>query len=214
MIAPRSFAAAVPLNVVWDVADGSGVCFVAVQRSVDGGRYRSAPSPTAGNALGAGSPYLQMVAPGTVVQYRVRATDCAANQSADWSTADPFVVRVEQESSMDASFSLGQWSAASGAFLSGGAARMTDATGAAVEFSFTGRAVSWAANRAGSSTGGLADVEIDGAFFAQVDTSPGGIVFTKRWATSGAHTIRIVASGSPAGSSVWVDAFLVLGDPG
>jgi hypothetical protein len=172
------------------------------------------PSSSAGNALGAGSPYLQTVLPDDAVQYRARATDCAGNVSADWSTGDPFVVHADQESSPEATYTPGQWNAVSDSQLSGGTARMTDTAGAAAQFSFTGRAVAWVANRAGSSTGGLADVEIDGAFFAQVDTSPGGVVFTKRWATSGAHTIRIVAAGSPAGSSVWVDAFLVLVDPG
>jgi hypothetical protein len=104
----------------------------------------------------------------------------------------------------------GTWTDVTGSSLTAGTARLTAEPGAAATFTFTGSAISWIANRSGSSAGGMADVYTDGTLRATVDTGPAGVVFTKRWASAGPHTIRIVAAEQQFGSTVWLDGFLVL----
>ena len=208
MLAPRAYAGLAAVNAVWQVDDPSGVCFVNLQRSIDGRPYAAVASRlSAGNALGAGSPYAQSLPPGHVVAYRARAVDCAGNRTAAWSQGQPFRIaaRGEQRATYD-----GTWADASGSSLTGGTARRTGEPGASASFTFTGSAVSWVANRSGSSAGGMADVYLDDQLFATVDTGPGGVVFTKRWASAAQHTVRIVAADQPFGTTVWVDGFLVL----
>jgi len=208
MLAPRGFTDLVALNAVWGVSDPSGVCFVNVQRSLDGGAYVPVPSAQSiGNALGEGTPYAQALPAGHVVGYRVQAVDCAGNRNATWRQGPAF--RIAARSQTAATYA-GAWTAASGDELTGGGAMRTGTAGASATFTFTGSAVSWIANRTGSSAGGPADVYVDGELFATVDTGPGGIVFTKRWAGTAEHTITIVAGEQSFGTTVWVDGFLVL----
>jgi hypothetical protein len=97
----------------------------------------------------------------------------------------------------------------SDARYSGGATRRTTSTAARATFTFSGRSVGWVATR--SSTGGRAEVRIDGVLVATVSLRSSAredrvVVFTKRLASSGSHTLTI----RPIGGRVDIDAFVTL----
>jgi hypothetical protein len=106
------------------------------------------------------------------------------------------------------------WFPNSGAFNSGGSAALTMATGAKVNFAFSGTGVSWIGYR--DEWSGIANVYVDGALKATVDTyaSPGkaqAAVYSVSGLAAGNHTLTIAITGTKNASSasawVWIDAF-------
>jgi hypothetical protein len=73
--------------------------------------------------------------------------------------------------------------------------------------------VGWVASTGPSN--GVAKVYVDGAYAGQVDlrsATPAWrrVVFSRTWASSGAHVIRVVGQGTAGRPAVTVDAFAVL----
>jgi hypothetical protein len=92
----------------------------------------------------------------------------------------------------------GGWQTDTSQPWSGGSAQTTNAAGAQASFTVTGTVVSWVGFR--GPQGGIATVQLDGAFQATIDTyNPRPILATLYWATDlapGRHTLTIVSTGT------------------
>ncbi|WP_436528813.1 hypothetical protein [Actinoplanes sp. HUAS TT8] len=93
----------------------------------------------------------------------------------------------------------GAWSTVTSPARLGGSERTTTARGAAVSYTFTGRAIGLIGTR--DKTSGPADVYVDGAKFSTVTLYNGmawsnTIVYTLTWTGSGTHTVKFVNQGS------------------
>ena len=143
---------------------------------------------------------------------RVRARDGAGNYGSWVQTAAPYTAGVAQDTSRTITRS-GSWSRFTGGSLSGGSARRSGTKGQWFSRAFTGRAIAWVAIL--GATRGKAQVFIDGQLSTTVDLHQGSthyrrIAFTKSWATSAAHTIRVVVVGTAGHPRVDLDALAIL----
>ena len=196
---------AVPLTVSWSGTDASGVAAYALFESVDGAGY--APVPLSAETA---TSKVRSALPGHTYRYRVDALDDFGNAaSAEGAT---FTLDARQETS--AAIAYGEhwarryWSAALANYQ-----RASSEAGASASFSFTGFSVAWVARKGLAS--GRARVHVDGRYVKTVDLFDWNerarrIVFSKRWASAGPHTVKIVVSGTAGRPRVDVDAFLVL----
>jgi uncharacterized protein (TIGR03437 family) len=122
---------------------------------------------------------------------------------------------LAQQTSVDARYN-GEWFTTARAEFSGGGINSTVSPGAGVSFTFNGTAVTWVGYR--DQWSGLAQVYIDGALQATVDTylNPSEAQ-TPAWSVSGltpgVHSLDIVATGTndaaSGGAWVWVNGFRV-----
>jgi hypothetical protein len=106
----------------------------------------------------------------------------------------------------------GRWNMASHTGYIGGKVHYSTARGATASLTFTGRTIAWYGPT--GPTRGRAKVLIDGTAVATVDLRasafhPKEIVFSKRFATTGRHTITIVVLGTAGRPNVSIDAFVV-----
>lgn len=113
------------------------------------------------------------------------------------------------------------WAGRDDADASGGHLTATSHGGDSVSYAFTGRRITWVGRICPGC--GEADVYLDGKFVTRVDTYgyrgptvEQAALFEHSWPTAGAHTIRIVATGSrnfeSTGSEVDVDSLQVRPD--
>jgi len=107
----------------------------------------------------------------------------------------------------------GNWARQSDSFATGGSVALSDETDAEARLFFSGTSIKWIGVK--TETGGIADVYIDDAFQGQVDLySPQpewqADLFSVTGLAPGAHSIRIVATGtqnpSSLGAFVFIDA--------
>ena len=138
------------------------------------------------------------------------ATDCSDHTSAFASAA---VRLAAYQNSSTAIAYHGGWSGGHAPKAFGGSVRRSGVAGASAALHFTGREVAWVASLA--SGYGSARVLIDGRSAGIVHlrsstTIRRRVVFAHRWATSGAHTMKIVALGTHAHPLVDLDALLTL----
>ena len=202
----------VPVKLVWSATDtgGSGVAVYQLQRSVNGGAYAAVALPSAtATTL---SPSLD---PTKTYRFRVRAQDKAGNWS-PWKEGPPFTVVVRQEDHSSITYA-GTWTRIAASDASGGFRKYASAFGDKATFSFTGRNVAWVAPK--GSGHGIAEVWVDGVKATTVDLyspteQPRTLVFSKSWASSGAHTVEVRVLGTKnaasTGKRVSVDAFVAL----
>ena len=88
----------------------------------------------------------------------------------------------------------GKWNTSNVSGTYGGSIRSTTATNAAASLTFTGREVTWVTSKAPNR--GVAKVFIDGKQVTTVNTYAKStvrrrVVFTRAFATSGQHTIKL-----------------------
>jgi hypothetical protein len=107
----------------------------------------------------------------------------------------------------------GSWRIARNRHLVGGSAHWSTAAGARARFRFTGRQVAWVA--AVGPGRGKARVYVDGRYATTVNlhatvSGTRRVVFTRSWATSGIHSIRVEVVGTPRHARVDVDGFVTL----
>jgi uncharacterized protein (TIGR03437 family) len=112
----------------------------------------------------------------------------------------------------------GHWFTTAGSAYGGGSMNSAVDPAAEVDFTFNGTAVSWIGYN--DEYSGTAQVLIDGAVHATVDTyatpaKPQTTIWSVSGLSAGTHVLSIVATGTydatSAGSSIWVDAFQVSG---
>jgi hypothetical protein len=144
-------------------------------------------------------------------QFAARAVDTDGIWS-DWAYGKAFHLGEYQENhaaanpSYAGTWTRSAWQPAVDGFLS-----VSGTAGDAASFSFTGRNVAWIASRA--TNRGQARVYVDGVLEKTVDlyaasNQPRAIAFSRSWASSGAHTIRVEVVGTAGRPKVDVDAFV------
>jgi hypothetical protein len=201
----------VPVQVSWPAATdvGVGVAGYELRASVNGGSWKTVSS---------GSPLTRTVtlkeARGANYRYADRARDAAGNVGG-FATAPSVRVVVLSEASGAVSFN-GGWSKSASPSYDGRVAMSTRAPGASATYTFVGSSFAWVS--AVSPVRGSANVYVDGTLQATVSlyskpTITRQMVFTKTWASSGRHTVRIVALGTSGHPRVDVDALVVLAPP-
>jgi hypothetical protein len=112
----------------------------------------------------------------------------------------------------------GAWTANSGAFNSGGSAKLSMAANSGATFSFNGTGASWIGYQ--DEWSGIAQVYVDGTLNSEIDTyvTPGKAqsqLYSVSGLVQGPHTLAVVVTGrknaSSGGAWIWVDAFDVSG---
>jgi hypothetical protein len=200
--------AKVPLSLAWSASDpASGVCRYRVERRFSTHPYVAVPLLVA-TSRSASTPVSPAVKAYTVA---AAATDCSDNTSAFVASA-PVWLTAFQNSSASIAY-RGGWSGRRAPKAYGGSVRRSGASGASAALHFTGREVAWVAGLAPGN--GSARVLLDGRAVATVHLRSSQVVqrrvvFTHTWATSGAHTIKIVALGTHGHPLVNLDALLAL----
>jgi hypothetical protein len=197
--------AKVPLHIGVTASDrASGVCRVLVRR-----RFATNPYTPVPLLLATSRSVSTSVSPAKrAYTFGAMATDCSDNSSAYVASAP---VRLSAFKGGIAYH--GTWAKTRVAKAYGGSARRAAKAGASASLRFAGREVAWVASLAPGY--GSARVYVDGRAVATVHLRSGSVVqrrvvFTRSWATSARHTIKIVALGTAGHPTVDVDALLVL----
>jgi uncharacterized protein YkwD len=108
----------------------------------------------------------------------------------------------------------GTWVSISNASASGGSYRRSNVTGSTAKFVFTGTGVRWIGIM--STTGGIANITIDGVRAGSVDqyaaaTGFNRTLFQRTGLSAGAHTLQVSVSGTrnarATDQKTWIDAF-------
>jgi hypothetical protein len=198
----------VPLRLAWKANDpGSGVCRSHVSR-----RFATNPFTPLPLVLATVRSVATQAAPAAkAYRFSASATDCSDLSSATVTSA-PVHLTAYQNSSRAIAY-RGAWNGGRVPNAYGGSVRRSGRAGASAALRFTGREIAWVASRTASS--GSARVYIDGHAVATVHLRSRTalqrqVVFTRNWATAGAHTIKVVVLGTRSHPMVSVDAFLVL----
>ncbi len=149
--------------------------------------------------------------PGHTYALRVRARDAAGNWSA-WAESDEAAPVLSQDTSRSLE-RTGAWKRVSPSWASGGTVLKATVKGPSVTRSFTGRAIAWIGAKGAKR--GRAAVYVDGVRVATVDLRRAkvlhqAVVWTRSWATSGSHELRIKVLGTRHRHRVDVDAFVIV----
>jgi hypothetical protein len=200
--------AKVPVSVAWSATDpGSGVCRSVVQR-----RFSTNPYQPLALMLATSRTATTSISPATrPYTFEMAATDCSDNTSA-FVAAPPLRLTAFQNSSSAITY-RGGWSGVRAPNAFGGSVRRSGVAGASATLHFTGREVAWVASLGPGY--GSARVLIDGRSAGIVhmrssSTVQRRVVFTRTWATGGAHTIKIIALGTHGHPLISLDALLTL----
>ena len=186
-----------------DDQGGTGIDHFELQVSKDGGN-------TWGPRASRASRFHRVLPTTASVMLRIRAVDRAGNVSY-WRTQHVRARLVQQ--SADAIRYHGTWKTSSKAAYSGGTTRYTTDPGASATYRFTGRAIAIVSRQA--LTRKAFKVYVDGAYAGRIDLHDDYaryrlIVFSRRWAASGEHTIRMVAEGGGRYARIDLDTFVVI----
>jgi hypothetical protein len=175
-----------------------------LERSASGGPFGPlsvAPLTAASNR--------RLLAFGVPYRFRVRPTD-SAGHIGEWVTGPTVTPRLVSALGDGATY-VGTWTSPT-AHAAAAKGMETRDPGASLTFTFTGRAVAWAA-RGGKGTG-TALVTLDGTRAATVALSKARdrkarVVFTRAFRTYGRHTLKIRALSAREKRPLDVRAFLV-----
>ncbi|HXI44916.1 MAG TPA: hypothetical protein VNH13_01310, partial [Candidatus Acidoferrales bacterium] len=197
---------AMPVTVSWTAADsgGAGLATYDVARSVDGSAFSVIKTGVTTASLAVA------VASSHSYRYEVRAHDRAGNVGG-WVAGPTLKPLLAQQTSTAVAWA-GAWTTVSNAAYLGGSARTATAAGAALTYTFSGRAVALVASK--DPAYGQVKVYVDGVYITTVDTWAAAhvdrtVVFarTSSWAT---HTLKLVVVGTAGRPTVAVDAFEVV----
>ena len=183
---------------------GSGLAGYVVQQSIDGGAWTVLGYPTTG-ALNV--PF----ASSKNYVFRVASRDRAGNVS-PWASSPVIRGANHPESSTSVKYS-GSWATSTSTSYLGGKAKVSGTRAASATFTFNGNQVAWLSRR--SNISGSARVYVDGVLVTTVNlyastTSAKQVVFTRRFSTVRARTLKIVVLGTAGHPRVTVDSFFFL----
>ncbi|MFF8532494.1 N-acetylmuramoyl-L-alanine amidase [Streptomyces sp. NPDC015532] len=186
---------AVPVTLGWKGADNSTLKEVRLTKP---SAHTYGPTVTSA-ALTANS--------GTAGTWSMTAYDYAGNTASASLTATPTIL---QETSATRT---GTWATKASSSYLGGKSYSSTAKNASLTWTFTGRSAAWVVSRAAGS--GQADIYVDGVKATTVDmksatTSYRTVQWTKTWSASGAHTVKIVVTGTPGRPTVTTDGLVYL----
>jgi hypothetical protein len=193
--------------VAWSASDtgGAGIAGYDVRRSRDGEAFAE---------LARGVPAASLplwLAPAHSYRFAVRARDRAGN-AGPWTAGRTVWASRLQQSAASIAYS-GTWQSGESSHYSASYDRFTTSVGAAAKYTFTGRGIAWVTTLGPDR--GAARVYLDGALVATVDTRAPALGFrrvawSRTWPTSGTHTLRLVAVGTPGRPRVDIDALDLL----
>lgn len=186
---------AVPVTLSWKAADRSAVKEVRLTAPV---------AKTYGPALTSAA---HTARSGAATAWNMTAYDHAGNTAAATVSATPLIL---QET---AATRTGAWTAKSSTSYLGGKSLTSSAKNASLTWTFTGRSAAWVVSRA--ATSGQAHVYVDGVKAATVDLKSSATkyreaIWTKTWATSGKHTVKIVVVGTSGRPAITTDGLVHL----
>ena len=192
------------MTIAWTAStDASGIEYYRV-------RYRKVGSSTWSTITSATTALSTSATFSFATRYEIQVTarDRGANTTTTTVTTTP---TRYSEASSTAHYS-GAWSLVSSASYSGGKARTASTHGRSVTYTITGRSAAWVS--ATGPTRGAANVYVDGAYAATINlhatsTAYRRVVWTKSWSAFGAHTVKIVVSGTAGHPRVDIDALIV-----
>ncbi|MFF3738738.1 peptidoglycan recognition protein [Streptomyces sp. NPDC002566] len=186
--------AAVPLTLGWTAAD-------AALKEV----RLTAPTAAAFGPAVTSAPYTAPL--GATTTWSLNASDVAGNTTTASVAGTPAVLDETD------AVRTGTWTAKSSDRFLGGGALASRSKDASLTWTFTGRSVAWAVAR--SALSGRADVYVDGEKATSVDLRLSKVgyrnaVWTRTWAESAPHTVRIVVEGTPRRPTVVTDGLVYL----
>ncbi len=194
--------------VTWSGTDtgGAGIRDYDLRRSIDGGAWTNVAVDNLDTTI------WQTLTAGRSYRYEVRARDRAGNVG-PWVATSAIPVVLRQDVSSAVTYA-GAWRLGTSTGYSGGTVRFSTTAGATIRYSFTGRAIAVVTTR--RPDGGKVKVYLDGTYVTTIDTRGAAtgfrqVVFARTWATTGTHTLRLVAVGGTAGHARFdLDALGVL----
>ncbi|KOX19464.1 MULTISPECIES: peptidoglycan recognition protein [unclassified Streptomyces] len=186
---------AVPVTLNWKAADNNALKDVRLTAPVIG---TYGPTVTS-SAHTAGS--------GTATTWSMTAYDRAGNTTGASVSATPVIL---QET---AAVKTGTWTAKSSTSYLGGRSLTSSSANASLTWTFTGRSAAWTVSRA--STSGQAHIYVDGVKAATVDLKSStakyrDAIWTKTWATSAKHTVKVVVAGTAGRPALTTDGLVYL----
>ncbi|MFG3268550.1 peptidoglycan recognition protein family protein [Streptomyces bobili] len=186
---------AVPMKLSWKATDNTILKEVR-QTTPSAAAY--GPTATSANTTGKA---------GTGTPWSLAAYDLAGNTATASVTGTPVIV---QETAATKS---GTWSAKSSSSYLGGGSYSATAKNASLSWTFTGRSVAWVVSRA--TTSGQADIYVDGTKITTVDlksatTKYRDAIWSKTWASSTKHTVKIVVTATAGRPTVTTDGIVYL----
>ncbi|MDT9682328.1 peptidoglycan recognition protein [Streptomyces sp. TRM76323] len=187
--------AAVPLTLSWKATDSTSLKEVRLTSPV-----AKTYGPTVYSAA-------HTAKSGAATTWSMTAHDRAGNTSTASVAGTPVIL---QETS---AAKYGTWAAKSSSSYLGGKSFSSSTKNASLTWTFTGRSAAWVVSRA--ATSGQAYVYVDGVKAATVDlksatTKYRDAIWTKTWATSGKHTVKIVVVGTSGRPTVTTDGLVYL----
>ena len=196
---------AIPVVVSWAATDSVGVTGYTLERRTGTGAWTKVTLASA-----TATSYATTVPSSGTVAFRVTARDAAGH--ATLSTSAALSARLVQQTST-AIVRRGTWTSYSLATLSGGSDRWARTAGASATFTFTGRSIGFVSMR-GTGRGSVTIV-VDGKTAATVSlyrssAQPRYIAWSRAWATSGTHTVRLIVAGTAGRPRVDLDAFITV----
>jgi hypothetical protein len=202
----------VPVKVSWtaSVAGATGAMF-DVDENIDGSGFSDALARTSATSL------ILSLQVGHTYQFRVRAVN-GNFEPGGWATGPTFTPSVYQQTSNLASAKVvysGTWTSSSASSYSGGSVKYATAAGASATFTATGARSIAIVTTKGTSHGSF-KVYVDGVYKATISTYYTStryrqLVYQFTWSTPGAHSIKLVVSGTSGHPRVDADAFVKLG---
>ncbi|MEU9983533.1 N-acetylmuramoyl-L-alanine amidase [Streptomyces sp. NPDC050856] len=186
---------AVPLTLSWKATDSAALKEVRlttpVARTYGPTLYSAAHTAKAGVST----------------SWSLTAYDQAGNTGTASVTGAPVIL---QET---AAAKTSTWAVKSSTSYLGGQSLTSSATNASLTWTFTGRSAAWVVSRA--TTSGQAHIYVDGVKTATVDlksatTKYRDAIWTKTWASSAKHTVKIVVVGTTGRPAVTTDGLVYL----
>ena len=196
----------IPAWLDWSGSDvGWGIASYKVQRSVDGGSWKTI-SPSGLKA----SELVTSLTPNHRYRFRVRATDKAGNVGY-WDAGATFKAKTWSERA-DAIDYHGSWTTTDDPEARGGALATSSTSGSSAVVRFTGRDIGWIARK--GPTMGQAKVYVDGSYASTIDlyaASPTGplVVYRRHWSSVGGHKLKLQVVGSVGHPDVVVDGIAI-----
>jgi hypothetical protein len=196
----------VRVKTAWSACDADGIKSYRLQRQVNGGTWTTVTLGTTTSTS-----ILQSLTKSSTYRFRVQATD-KTSLVTSYVYGPSFKPIVSDNTSTLITYT-GTWGTGTYSSYYGGHDRYASAAGASATYSFTGSSVAWVAYK--STIRGSAKVYVDGVLKATVSlysttSTARAQVYAFNWATSGAHTLRIVVVGTAGHPRVDVDAFVRL----
>jgi hypothetical protein len=194
------------VKTAWSACDADGIKAYKLQRQVNGGSWAIVSLATATTTS-----INQSLTNGTTYRFKVLVTD-GTGATSSYVYGAGFKPIITDSTSASITYT-GGWSTSTSSAFYGGTDRYSTTTGASATFSFTGSSAAWVAYK--STSRGSAQVYVDGVLKATVSlysttSTVKAQVYAFNWATSGAHTIKVVVVGTAGHPRIDVDAFVRL----